>query len=62
MILITGATGFIGRSVVEHLLNSRYAIRACSRQQSASFINGVEYHVRVSVMGVRSCLLPLLVF
>jgi nucleoside-diphosphate-sugar epimerase len=31
MILVTGATGFVGNALVEKLLSSNYQVRACSR-------------------------------
>ncbi len=42
MILVTGATGFVGRSVVKQLLNKRYDVRACSRQDNVGMPNAAE--------------------
>jgi|TARA_B110000902_G_scaffold27376_1_gene29688 nucleoside-diphosphate-sugar epimerase len=44
MILVTGATGFVGRSVVEQLLNDHYGVRACSRLKNVSNSTGVELY------------------
>jgi nucleoside-diphosphate-sugar epimerase len=42
VIFITGSTGFVGSSVVEHLLTSGHNVRACSRQRNKSFPSSVE--------------------
>jgi len=42
LILITGATGFVGRSVVKQLLNKHYDVRACSRQDNVGMPNAAE--------------------
>ncbi|MBV1899527.1 MAG: SDR family oxidoreductase [Cycloclasticus sp.] len=43
MILVTGATGFVGSSIVEQLWTSGHDVRACSRQRSDSFPSAVEF-------------------
>ena len=42
MILVTGATGFVGSSIVEQLWTSGHDVRACSRQRSDSFPSAVD--------------------
>ena len=44
VILVTGATGFVGRSVVEQLLNDHYGVRACSRLKNVCNSTGVELY------------------
>lgn len=41
-ILVTGASGFIGRALVPHLLQAGYTIRAASRTPEKIYIHGVE--------------------
>lgn len=43
-ILITGATGFVGRGVVAHALDQQMQVRAVSRQLRASADSRLEYH------------------
>jgi len=45
MILVTGATGFVGRSVVEHLYKGGLGVRACSRQKSAEIERCSELYI-----------------
>jgi nucleoside-diphosphate-sugar epimerase len=44
VILVTGATGFVGRSVIEQLLNDHYGVRACSRLKNVSNSTSVEVY------------------
>jgi len=37
VILVTGATGFVGRAVIDSLINTAYDVRACSRQIDVVF-------------------------
>ena len=52
MILVTGATGFIGRALIEYLAEmNRYQIRACSRSHYDTDLASVEH---VSIEDVSS--------
>lgn len=42
MILVTGATGFVGQAVVENLIIAGHDVRACSRDHAANFHSSVE--------------------
>ncbi len=42
MILVTGATGFVGKAIVEKLMGSTYQIRACSRDNKFTFSSGLK--------------------
>ncbi|WP_395066825.1 UDP-glucose 4-epimerase family protein [Paraburkholderia silvatlantica] len=42
MILVTGATGFVGRALVTKLAQEHVAIRACVRRQGAAMPDGVQ--------------------
>ena len=37
MILVTGATGFVGQAVIDGLISAAYDVRACSRQVDTVF-------------------------
>jgi len=41
-VLVTGATGFVGRIVVENLISRGHDVRACSRNHAANFHSSVE--------------------
>ena len=42
MILVTGGTGFVGRRLVDYLLQREYEIRLASRKSSSSIPNNIE--------------------
>jgi len=42
MILVTGATGFVGRSIVEHLSHREHMVRVTSRKGSTSNPNNID--------------------
>jgi len=42
MILVTGATGFVGKELISQLLAHQKSVRACVRQSSASFPDSVD--------------------
>jgi nucleoside-diphosphate-sugar epimerase len=45
VILVTGATGFVGREVVATLARKRFDVRGASRRNVRSVVEGVEYAV-----------------
>ena len=46
MILITGATGFLGRNLCEHLTRQGYALRALTRSTSdVSFLEALDVDI-----------------
>lgn len=55
MFLVTGATGFVGKQLVDHLLNAKHRVRVLGRslEKTKSFFgNAVEFHLWTSEKNV----------
>lgn len=59
MILVTGASGFVGSALVKHLAQQGFRVRACSRYRTVSANEFVDVALKVDLLTVQD-LKPLL--